>query len=311
MAAKHKGLGRGLSALIKDQAPPDNASRLTSDVKAEPNNAPNGATRIPVNAIHKSPWQPRRHFEPAALADLVASIREHGVLQPVLVRKIGDGYQLMAGERRFRAAQEAELADIPALVMEADDQKAVEITLIENLQREDLDPIEEAEGYHSLADQFHLTQDDIATRVGKSRAAIANALRLLSLPDSVRSMISNGNLSVGHAKVLLGLTIPEEQELLAARVAKESLSVRALERVVADQGKPPRKAARTFHADIPATHVQHLSEQLHQRLGTSVRLTSSRTLPNGKKAPGRIEIDYYSADDLDRLLIMLGISDNF
>jgi len=306
MAAKHKGLGRGLSALIKDQSRPDK-----SDTENQNATGRAGVARIPLNAIHKNPWQPRRHFEPSALADLVASIREHGVLQPVLVRTVQGGYQLIAGERRFRAAQEAELADIPALVIEADDQKAVEITLIENLQREDLDPIEEAEGYQSLAGQFHMTQEQIAVRVGKSRAAVANSLRLLTLPDSVRKMLSDGGLSVGHAKVLLGVSIPSEQELLAGRVVKESLSVRALERIVEEQGKPPRKAARTFHADIPASHVQHLSEQLHHKLGTSVRLTSSRTLPNGKKAPGRIEIDYYSSDDLDRLLLVLGVHDNF
>ncbi len=295
MAGKHIGLGRGLSALIKD-APATTENDQSGDA----------VTQIAIHRIHKSPWQPRRHFDPSALEDLVASIREHGVLQPLLVRAVEDGYQLIAGERRFRAAQEAELENVPAIVMEVGDKEAVEITLIENLQREDLNPIEEAEGYQSLLETFGMTQEQIATRVGKGRATVANALRLLALPDAVRYAVAEGVLSSGHAKVLLRLEIPREQELLAARVKKESLSVRALERVVERMLKPAGKK-QSARVDIPATHMQHLTDQLHQTLGTSVRLTSCRTLGNGKKVPGRIEIDYYSPEDLDRLLHSFGI----
>jgi len=299
MSAKHVGLGRGLSALIKDTPAPSATEAGETD---------RGITVVPVSQIHKSPWQPRRHFDPDALNELVTSIRDRGVLQPLLVRKRDDGYQLIAGERRFRAAQEAELKDVPVMVMEVSDKEAVEITLIENLQREDLNPIEEAEGYQSLADQFGMTQEQIAERVGKGRATVANALRMLTLPDSVQDMVAENRLSSGHAKVLLGLDIPREQELLAGRVLKEGLSVRSLERIVERLRKPPRKA-RSERVDVPATHLQHLSDQLHQTLGTSVRLTTSKTLSNGKKVPGRIEIDFYSTEDLDRLLQLLGISE--
>jgi ParB family transcriptional regulator, chromosome partitioning protein len=308
MAAKHAGLGRGLSALIKDTPPEKPVASAPASASAD--SSSDGVRRVPVSAIHKSPWQPRRHFDATALQDLVASIRERGVLQPLLVRAIDQGYQLIAGERRFRAAQEAELADVPVLVLDVSDKEAAEIALIENLQREDLNPIEEAEGYQSLADTFGMTQEQIAERVGKGRATIANAVRLLSLPDAVRQAVSEGQLSAGHAKVLLSLTIPREQELLAQRVIKEALSVRALERLVNRQQKPATKPARSEHVDIPATHLRHVSDQLHQALGTSVRLTTSKTLGNGKKVPGRVEIDFYSPDDLDRLLNLLGVTES-
>lgn len=301
MSAKHVGLGRGLSALIKDSPPATGQDSVGG--------GPQGATLVPVSQIHKSPWQPRRHFDPDALSELVTSIRDRGVLQPLLVRKVDDGYQLIAGERRFRASQEAELKEVPVIVMEVSDKEAVEITLIENLQREDLNPIEEAEGYHSLAEEFGMTQEQIAERVGKGRATVTNALRILSLPATVQQMVAENRLSSGHAKVLLGLDIPREQELLAGRVLKEGLSVRSLERIVENLRKPPRKG-RSERVDIPAAHLQHLSDQLHQTLGTSVRLTTSKTLGNGKKVPGRIEIDFYSTDDLDRLLQILGIADD-
>lgn len=298
MAARHAGLGRGLNALIKD----------TPETVPQEAPAEESLSTIPVNRIHKNPWQPRREFNDAALSDLVTSIREHGVLQPLLVRPVDSGYQLIAGERRFRAAQEAGLAEVPAVVMDVGDQQAVEITLIENLQREDLNPIEEAEGYQSLADTFDMTQEQIASRVGKGRATVANALRLLALPDAVRVALADGRLSTGHAKVLLRLEIPREQELLVERIVKEGISVRALERIVERMLKPPVKP-RSERIDIPASHMQHLSDQLHQTLGTSVRLTSCRTLGNGKKLPGRIEIDYYSPEDLDRLLQCLGVGE--
>ncbi len=296
--AKHIGLGRGLNALIKD-APAAETGKAAGQ----------GVTRIPLNTIHKSPWQPRRRFDAGALADLVQSVRERGLLQPLLVREVENGYQLIAGERRFRAAQEAELTDVPVIVLEASDRDALELALIENLQREDLNPIEEAEGYQSLIDKFGLTQEQIAERVGKGRATVANALRLLSLPDPVRAMISESRLSTGHAKVLLGVDIPREQELLADRAAKEGLSVRTLEKIVEKLKKPTRKT-RSDHSDIPASHLQHLTDELHARFGTSVRITPSRTLANGKKVRGRIEIDYYSPDDLDRLLVILGLTES-
>ncbi len=300
MAAKHIGLGRGLNALIKE-AP-------TAATPAEAATA-SGITRIPVNKIHKSPFQPRHHFDTEALADLVQSVRERGVIQPLLVRRVNDDYQLIAGERRFRAAQEAELRDVPVIVLEVSDREALEIALIENLQREDLNPIEEAEGYQALTDKFGMTQEQIAERVGKSRPSVANALRLLALPESIRQLITRNQVTSGHAKVLLGLEIAREQELLANRIAKEGLSVRALENIVAALKKPHRKQ-RVERSDIPASHLQHLTDRLQQQFGTSVRIVPCKTLADGKKVRGRVEIDYYSTDDLDRLLSLLGLSES-
>lgn len=306
MAAKHIGLGRGLGALIKES--PAVAPEPVAAPAAEP--LPSGVIRIPVEKVHKSPWQPRRHFVPEALEELTNSIREKGVLQPLLVRRIKDGFELIAGERRLRAAQGAEIKDVPAIIMEATDREALELALIENLQREDLNLIEEAEGYRALGEKFEMTQEQISQRVGKARASVANALRLLGLPDGVKQMVAEGTLSPGHAKVLLGLEIPREQELLAVRVIKEGLSVRTLEHIVTRLKKPAKKP-RAEKSDIPEDHLRFLVERLHQHLGTAVRVSPCKTLANGKKTKGSVEIDFYSNEDLDRLLIMFGLTDNF
>ncbi len=298
MAAKHIGLGRGLGALIKDVAPAEPAAETAA-----------GITQIPIDKIHKSPWQPRQHITSEALEDLTHSIREHGVLQPLLVRRVGDHYELIAGERRLRAAQNTELKQLPVIVMDASDREALELALIENLQREDLNLIEEAEGYRALGDKFKMTQEQIAQRVGKGRATVANALRLLDLPDKVKRLITENQLSAGHAKVLLGLEIAKEQEILAQRTIKEGLSVRTLERIVNRLKKAPKKH-RAEKSDIPESHLQYLLERLHQHLGTSIRIAPCKTLTNGKKIKGTIEIDYYSNDDLDRLLVLLGLTEN-
>ena len=298
MAAKHIGLGRGLGALIKD-AGPVAAPQATSPASSA------SANRISISSIRKSPWQPRHQFEQEALAELVLSVKERGVLQPLLVRKAGAGYELIAGERRFRAAQEAGLKDVPAIVMDVSDREALEIALVENLQRADLNLVEEAEGYRVLIEKFGMTQDDIAQRVGKARPTVANALRLLSLPDKVKRLVAERQLSPGHAKALLGLEITREQELLAARVVDEGLSVRTLERLVT-RLKRPAKKHRAEKSDIPEDHLKFLVDQLHQKLGTSVRVAPTRTLANGKKTKGVIEIDFYSSDDLDRLLVLSG-----
>jgi ParB family chromosome partitioning protein len=304
MSAKHVGLGRGLGALIKDSATTEPAPP-----PAAPAAAGGGPLRIPLDRIRKSPWQPRRVFAPEAFSELVQSVKERGVLQPLLVRRAGtDHYELIAGERRFRAAQEAGQSDVPAVIMDVSDREALEIALVENLQREDLNPIEEAEGYQALLDKFHMTQEQIAERVGKARATVANALRLLGLPATVRQAVAEGRLPGGHAKVILGLEIAREQELLAERVLEEGLSVRALERIVARLKSPPKKP-RAEKADLPASHLQYLSDRLHQHLGTRIRVTPCRTLSSGKKAPGAIEIEFYSNEELDRILAILGISE--
>ena len=292
------GLGRGLGALIKDDTPAEPAA------KEQPSGGP---TLVPLDQIAKSPWQPRTQFEAEPLEELVESVRERGILQPLLVRKAKKGYELIAGERRLRAATEAELDDVPVIVMDISDREALEVALVENIQREDLNLIEEAEGYKALADKFDLTQEQVAERVGKGRATVANAVRLLQLPDEVKQLVSEGSLSAGHAKVLLGLEAVTEQILLARRVVTEGISVRELEKRIAAADRVPKKP-RAAKAEVPDSHLQYLSDRLHQLLGTSVRVSSCKKLANGKKAKGTIEIDYFSSDDLDRLLDILGIS---
>ena len=295
--AKRTGLGRGLGALIKDTpaAPTEVA-------------AAGGLERVAVTAIDKSPWQPRRGFDDGALEELAASIREQGLIQPVVVRRVRDRYELVAGERRLRAAQRAGLETVPVILIEVGDQEALELALVENLQREDLNIIDEAEGYRQLADRFALTQEQIAERVGKGRATVANALRLLELSEVIRALLVRGELSAGHGKVLLQVEIPKEREHLAHRVVREGISVRELERIVARMKRPsPRRRSASARVDLPREHVQFLTEKLQHHFGTGVRVTPSSTLPNGKKSKGSIEIDFFSNDELDRLLEILGV----
>ncbi len=308
MAAKPTGLGRGLGALIRDTTP--TTPEPSPAVAAPATVAKGGVSRLPVAQIRRSPWQPRHTFEQESLSELVASVRERGVLQPLLVRRNGDNYELIAGERRFRAATEAGLLDIPAIVMEVTDREALEIALVENLQRSDLNLIEEAEGYRALADKFQMTQEQIATRVGKARPTVANAMRLLDLPDVVKQLVAEKKVSPGHAKALLGLENRAEMELLAQRITKEDLSVRTIENIVARTKRGPRKP-RAEKSDIPEQHVRYLVDRLHQHFGTHVRVMPSRTLANGKKIKGAIEIDFHSSDELDRLLVILGVTESF
>ncbi|MDI6775447.1 MAG: ParB/RepB/Spo0J family partition protein [Verrucomicrobiota bacterium] len=262
--------------------------------------------QVPIDRIKKSTVQPRQQFDPEAMADLVASIRQRGVLQPLFVRRAGQDYELIAGERRLRAATEVGLKDLPAIVMEANDNEALLTALVENLQREDLNVLEEAEGYRMLATRFGLTQEQTAQQVGKSRSSVANTTRVLDLPKDVRDMLADNRLTPGHAKVLAGVEIPKEQFLLAQRVVLDGLSVRQLEKLVRKLAQPPRKP-RAARSDIPADHLAFVSDSLHQHFGTAVRIMPCRSLANGKKAKGTIEIDFYSGDDLDRLLQIMAI----
>lgn len=310
MAGKHIGLGRGLDALIKDgSTAKQQAVAKTVVATAQALDTSKGVREVPVSQVVPSPWQPRRQFDGEALTELVQSIQEHGVLQPLLVREVGKKFELVAGERRLRASQAALLKTVPVIVIEAGDEKALEIALIENLQREDLNPIEEAEGYALLQKKFNLTQEEVSKKVGKARASIANALRLLELPDDVRKYVVDGLISVGHAKVLLGLEIEKEKVLLAKRVIKEGLSVRALEKIVKKLAMPPKKN-RAEKLDLPGDYLHTLSDELHQFFGTSVRVTPSRTLTNGRKVKGSLEIDFHDNDELDRLLTLIGYSND-
>lgn len=297
MASKH-GLGRGLSALINETVLPHAATVPAG-----------GATKVPISKIVRNPRQPRRNFPPETLEELAASIRSHGMLQPLLVRRKGEGYELIAGERRLRAAGDAGLAEVPVAVVDATDSDSLELALIENLQRDDLNPIEAAEGYRGLANEFKLTQEQIAQRVGKARVSVTNTMRLLDLPEEVQSLIAEGRLSEGHAKVLLGLENPEEQKLVAKRVVKEGLSVRSLENAVANIKRVGHRKRKVGQSDIPAEHMTYLSDILHRHFGTAIRITPCKTLANGKKAKGTIEIEFYSNEDLDRVLHLLGIQE--
>ncbi len=297
MASKH-GLGRGLNSLIRDvpgePATPDGPG------------PDGGSIEVPVARIRANPNQPRRRFAAEALDDMVRSIKVHGVIQPLLLRRAGADYELVAGERRLRAARLAGLDTVPARVKDVGDRDALELTLIENLQREDLNPIEEAEGYQSLASQFGLSQDDIAARVGKARATVANALRLLGLPPGIKQRLSDGVLSAGHAKALLAAALDEDKEALARRTVAEGWSVRELEQAVAHLARPPRKP-RASRDDVPAPTLRDLTDRLQRHFGTGVRLIPSRTLANGKKGRGRLEIEFYSNDDLTRVLELIGL----
>jgi len=267
-----------------------------------------GVAKVAVSRIKPSPWQPRHRFSREAHEELVASIRDRGVLQPLLVRRSGDGFELIAGERRWRAATEAGVAEVPVIVMDASDHEALELALIENLQREDLDALEEAEGYQALADKFGLTQEEIAKKVNKARASVANSLRLLGLPVEVRKFLVEGLITAGHAKVLLGLSIEQEQCQFAERVVQEGLSVRELEKAVERVRRAPRKR-REVQPEIPPSHLSYLTHMLHQHFGTSIRVQPCRTLTNGRKVKGSIQIDYYSSEDLGRILDLLGLSE--
>jgi len=296
MALKSK-LGRGLSALIRDETP---ASAAAAEERPQDH-------FVPVESIRKNPLQPRHRFNPETLAELTQSVREHGVIQPLLVRPVAGGYELVAGERRLRAAGEAGLKEVPVVVIQATDNQSLEMALVENLQREDLNVIEEAEGYQLLGERFAMTQESIAARVGKARATVANALRLLSLPDEVKALITAGTLTPGHAKLLAGLTSPEEQKRLARQIAEDNLTVRQAEKEVRQHSKP-RKTSKTSRDDIPANHIQWLSDKLHSHFGTSIHINSCRTLANGKKIRGQLTIDFFSNEDLDRVLNLLGVN---
>ena len=320
---KHRGLGRGLDALIKGGAtrPGTQQPKESAPPAAAPAHKPAAAAPgkgavhlVPVHKIQRGPWQPRRHFAEEALKELADSIREKGVLEPVWLRQAGEIFELIAGERRFRAAQAAGLPEIPALLHEVSDLEAREMSLIENLQRADLDLIEEAEGYRDLMREAGLTQEDVSKRIGKARATVANALRLLDLSDAIKRALSEGAISAGHAKVLLGVE-PKDRDLLAARVVAQGLSVRALEKLVAGLGRS--KGAKKEGApkaegkvdEKSAKQLKFLADRMQQELGTKVALTPSRLLADGKREMGRIVIEFFDNEDLSRLLETLNLGD--
>jgi len=294
-----RALGRGLSALIPQAAPPASAAAAVV-VPPEPAPPPkNGVVKLPIEAIRRDTLQPRRHFDEEKLRELSESIKAQGILQPVLVRKDGEGFKLIAGERRWRASQLAGLHEIPAIIRDVTEVEAFELALVENLQRSDLNAMEEADGYHRLVEEFGLTQEQVAQRVGKERSTVANALRLLGLPEDVKRMVAEGALSAGHARALLGVPRLPEMTELAAQVAARKLSVRDTEKLV-QQAKAAKAGTKEASAPKKASpQVKALTEEMQRLLGTKVRLVEKGS---GK---GTIEVDFFSYDDLDRILKVL------
>ncbi len=293
MADKRRpALGRGMAALLSNAPPPPSAAAAVVPI------APGRALlALPVEAIERNPEQPRKRFDEVKLEELAASIREHGIVEPILVRKEGGKYRILAGERRWRAAQRAGLREIPAVVREASEREAFELALVENIQRADLNAIEEAEAYDVLVSDHGLTQEELAKRVGKERSTVANSLRLLKLPEDVREAVRDGQLEMGHARALLGLEDAEVIRKAAQRAIREGLSVRATEALVRQLGqKPPKKESAA--PDSPA--IKALTQRLQRRLGARCRV-----LPKSAVA-GRLEIEYTSLDELDGILARIG-----
>jgi ParB family chromosome partitioning protein len=289
-------LGKGLGALIGTPTAPARADAVESGERVHQINLAN---------IVPSALQPRKDFAREALQELVDSIRQHGIIQPLIVRQVGTRFELIAGERRWRAAQEAGLTQAPVIIRSAGDMEVLELSLIENLQRADLNPIEEAQGYARLASEFGMRQEDIALKVGRSRAAVANAMRLLDLHPQVQIWLAQDLLSVGHAKVLLALKAPEEQLLAAETVLRRNATVRSTERLVARQlgiGRSRRKSRRAGAEQAASSAaIEDLQNRLQEHLATHV------SIHHGEKR-GRIEIEYYGNDDLQRVVTALGLN---
>jgi ParB family chromosome partitioning protein len=302
-------LGRGLGALLGGSSAltqPAPAPMIQSPAPTPPPAPDNRerVLRVPLNKIRPSTLQPRKQFSEESLRELADSIREQGIVQPLIARERGGFFELIAGERRWRAAQLLNLTEVPVIAREADDRAVLELALIENLQRENLNPIEEAHGYAQLAEQFQLTQEEIAAKVGKSRAVVANATRLLKLPVAVQNFVREGQLSVGHAKVILGITDERNQKLIAERVIKEGLNVRQTEGLVAKWLKRgTRKTAEsgTILVNTGDPHVADLEAKLREVFASKVKL-------NYSEGKGSLEISFFSDAELERILQILGVT---
>ena len=297
------GLGRGLSSLLGARPAADKKTQSGKKPASMPSSAAAEATNeVPVGEILPGAMQPRNGMDDDSLGELSESIRENGIMQPLVVRPREGGYELIAGERRWRAAQLAGLAKVPIVIRDVDDRTALELALVENLQRENLDPIEESRGYAQLMDQFDLTQEEVAAKVGKNRATVANALRLIKLPAEVQAHVRDGRLSSGHAKAILGLKNAKDQVAAAKRALKKELSVRQTEDWVAAlgqaaQGKTKRGPSPKGGANA---HILDLEAKLRDRLGTKVALRY-------RKGKGSVDIKFFNDEDLQRILEALGI----
>ena len=284
-----RGLGKGLDSLIPSNVMESTKSQTSSKEKSE-----EGAVIVKISMVEPNREQPRKNFDEDSLQELADSIKQFGLLQPILVQDKKSYYEIIAGERRWRSAKIAGLKEVPVIIRNLTDQEVVEISLIENIQREDLNPIEEAQAYKRLLTEFHLKQDEVAERVSKSRTAVTNSMRLLKLCDPVQKMVVDGMISTGHARALLAIEDPEQQYLIAQKVFDEKLSVREVEKLVKNLNKPP-KPAKIENSTLNIIY-QDISEKLKQSLGTKVSIQAKE---NGS---GKIEIEFYNHEDLDRLL---------
>lgn len=276
-----KGLGKGINALFTNMQTTQNEESVQE---------------VSLKEIRPNPYQPRKIFEPQAIEELKESILEHGILQPIIVRKSIKGYEIVVGERRYRAATAAKLETVPVVVRELNDQQMMELAVLENLQREDLTPIEEGAAYQMLMDKLKLTQEELAKRLGKSRPHIANHIRLLSLPTPVQELLSEGKLSMGHGRALLGLKNKKNLSPVVNRILKESLNVRQLEKIIQELNENvPRETKKSERKDV---FIQEQESLLRERFGTTVTITQS-------KKKGKIELEFFSKEDLDRILDLL------
>jgi ParB family chromosome partitioning protein len=294
MPVKKPALGRGLDSLFGGSA--------SAAVMAPPAaNEKSPLRQLPVDEIRPNPFQPRTHFNSEKLDELAASIREKGVLQPIVVREFEEGFQIVAGERRWRAAQRAGLLNIPALIGEFTEREMVEAALIENIQRDDLDPIEEASAYHRLIKEFGLTQESLAESLGKSRASVANAVRLLKLPKEVQSMVSSGELTAGHARTLLSISTAESQLALARRIASGGLTVREVEKIA--QGEQPKKKQSSAKQSTPSSdNLSDIQEKLCWKLGLKVKVHSKTD------RSGRVEVHYETIEEFQQFCEQVGLA---
>lgn len=303
MAARARGLGKGIDSLIPNVVGETKAKKATSasdknKSAANESESSEAKTMVKITMVEPNREQPRKNFDEDSLQELADSIKQFGLLQPILVQDRKDHYEIIAGERRWRASRMAGLQEIPVIIRNYTEQEIVEISLIENIQREDLNPIEEAQAYKRLLTEFNLKQDEVAERVSKSRAAVTNSVRLLKLSDEVQQMVIDEMISTGHARALLAVEDAEEQYSLAQRIFDEKLSVRDIEKLVKNLGKP----AKTKKPDDKTMQLiyQDIEEKLKQRLSTKVTVT-----PKGDGA-GKIEIEFYNNEDLDRLIDLMG-----
>lgn len=294
-ATKNRGLGRGLDALFADQAPVNKGQVEDETIKTIVTKSGEMIVYINIHEIKPNENQPRKRFNEEKLEELARSIETHGIIQPIVVRKKKAGYEIVAGERRWRAARKADLKEIPCIVREFDDEQNMLIAIIENMQREDLNAVEEAEGLHQMIATYGLTQEQVSISVGKSRPYITNSLRLLKLPEEIREMLADGNITAGHARALINIEDGKVQRQICEKIIKEGLSVRETEKLASTDGKTMKKhtVKKVKNAD-----TQRVEYELKEALGTKININQ-----NGKK--GKIEIEYYSNDELERLIELL------